>query len=165
MSRAIARDKVRGVSCTGRFNPFNNIAATVFIGCFALLSTSLVFAGTHFSAGTAGGGGSRGPAGAAGPSSGSRPSYCARSTAGKVDLGDGDLAPLLRLRDRLAGVVEDGGDHPVALRIGVGAADDVDVVLAGAGRASSGLQPQTGQAITSAPRFVSSRATSGKKPS
>ena len=83
----------------------------------------------------------------------------------EIHFGHGDRAPFLGLGERLAVVVVDRRDHPVRGDVGVGAADDVDVVLARAGGASSGLQPHTGQAITSAPRLLSCRATSGKKPS
>src|ERR1035438_4287328 len=44
-----------------------------------------------------------------------------------------DSTPLRALREHGAGVVEDGGDHPVARHILVCAADDIDVVLASTG--------------------------------
>ena len=83
----------------------------------------------------------------------------------EVDLSDDDGAPIAGLGEEAAVLAVNAGDHPVLFRIGVRAADHVDVVLAGAGGGEEGLQPMTGNAITSAPRLLSSRATSGKKPS
>src|SRR5688572_3477683 len=51
----------------------------------------------------------------------------------EIDFSDDDVAPLLGLSERAAIVAVDGGHHPVARCVGVSAADDVDVVLAGAG--------------------------------
>lgn len=59
---------------------------------------------------------------------------------GEIDLGDGDVAPVVGLRDDVAVVVEDAGDHPIVLRgVGVGAAGDEDVVFAGAGTGEHGI--------------------------
>src|SRR5437762_11971967 len=57
----------------------------------------------------------------------------------QVHLGDGHGAPVLRQRDRAAGVVEDGAEHPLVRYVLVGAADEVDVVLAGAGPGQHGV--------------------------
>ncbi len=51
----------------------------------------------------------------------------------EVDFGYGDSSPLLCLGKRATVVVVDCGDYPVSRYVGVGAADDVDVVFAGAG--------------------------------
>src|SRR5712691_10578543 len=51
----------------------------------------------------------------------------------QIDLGHRNGSPFLRVRDGLAGMVEDGGDHPVAGDRLVSAADEVDVIFAGAG--------------------------------
>src|SRR5437867_1896052 len=51
----------------------------------------------------------------------------------QIDFGDGDGPPLLRLGEGAAVVAVDGGDRPVVGNLGVGAAHQVDVVLAGAG--------------------------------
>ena len=49
----------------------------------------------------------------------------------EVNLGDGNSAPIVRLCQWLAIVAVDGGDHPVGRGIGVGAADNVDMVFTG----------------------------------
>ena len=58
----------------------------------------------------------------------------------EIDFGDSHGAKHIRLRQHVAVVIEDAGDHPLVLgRIGVGAADDVNVVFAGACSGQHGI--------------------------
>ena len=51
----------------------------------------------------------------------------------QIDFGDDDFAPLFGLVENAAFAVVNGGEHPVGVGVGVGAADEVDVIFAGAG--------------------------------
>lgn len=53
----------------------------------------------------------------------------------QINLGDGDGAPVLGLRKRFAIMAVNSRDHPVTGGIGVCAANDINVILAGACRA------------------------------
>src|SRR5262249_2867361 len=50
----------------------------------------------------------------------------------QIDFGHYHFAPLLSFGDGLAGVVVDGRERPIALHIGISAADQINVIFTGA---------------------------------
>ena len=51
----------------------------------------------------------------------------------QINFRDGDGAPLAGLGDGFSGLIKDRRNHPAILRLHEGAADKIDVILAGAG--------------------------------
>ncbi len=65
-------------------------------------------------------------------------------TAVEIHFGHDDGSPLFSLRQRLSGVVENRRDHPVARKVLVRAADEIDLVLARAGACEKRVAPPDG---------------------
>src|SRR3954462_6135141 len=57
----------------------------------------------------------------------------------QVDLGYSDAAPAFGLSQSRSGVIEDGGNHPIAGDVFVSAADKIDMVFAGTGPGEQGV--------------------------